>query len=218
VKQTERSAATVSADLKEEKTMRPHSIVAICITLLVILTLAVSPAVAQRFGPASPTGDDGLAGGESAATGVLCQPVHGHHGATLSFEACEYQGVEYEWCLELPIWGTLNGIWHYYGNPATVYRLEAPEEVLGEGWLFGASSALAVFETNRGNVFAHENSLWHRPGPLLYTEYFTFTGGTGHYEGATGRMGIISDVAHPQGNETVETGVLFGVVCTPIEE
>ncbi len=223
--------------------MRPHRI-ALSAALLALL-LAVSPAGAQKgVEVASPAGDRDTyraswladledysktrgnappwarragAQHERAASDVQCSHVKGQFGEQVFLDPCMYQGHEYEWCVELPMFGTLNGTYRYFGGPETEYALAVPPGALGHSWMFGATAALVVFDTNRGEVFGEENLIFHYDEPWSFAEFVVFTGGTGHYEGATGWMGTLSSFEYPQGTSLVETGFYWGVICTPKE-
>jgi len=225
--------------------MRLRNITLISFATLLTLTLAGSPTVAQKNidvapstgdrdtyraslmagledrskirGNASPWALRAAALRESAATGVKCQPVRGHTDEGTFLDRCVYQGHEYAWCVDVIVWGTLTGTYHYYGNPETEYALAVPPGALGENWLFGATSALAVFETKKGEIFAQENVLFHYDAPSSLVELLVITGGTGHYEGATGWMSLITDFGYPQGSAPDLFTILTGVICTPSE-
>jgi len=190
--------------------MRPHSIVPICIAIVVTLSIAVSPAVAQRnFHLGLPVSDRESAKGEGAETDIRCQPVHGFIGEFISLEPCMYQGHFYEWCADFPIWGTLTGTLHYYTIPEMNREFEVPQGALGESWSFVVASAVVVIETKKGKVFAQDNALWHSSavGPQ-FVEYEHITGGTDRYEGATGWIGIAG----------AEVALMTGEICTPAEK
>ncbi len=188
--------------------MRLNKTVIICAAIVVILSLAVSPAFAQRnFRLISAAGDRASGQGGSDAA-VSCKPVHGFIGSFNSLESCVHEGHFYEWCADFPVWGTLNGTLWYYTQPEMNREFDVPEGMLAESWSFVVASAVVVYHTKKGKIFAQDNALWHSAalGPE-FAEFEQITGGTGQYEGATGWIAMAGgDVA-----------IMTGEICTPVE-
>ena len=55
-------------------------------------------------------------GGAVPTMADQCKPVDSRVGPSTYLEPCTYDETEYLYCIDAPIMGTLNGIWHYYGN------------------------------------------------------------------------------------------------------
>jgi hypothetical protein len=164
-----------------------------------------------------------------------CKPIRGQVGASVYLPPCEYQGVEYEFCIETPVKGTLNGVWRYYGPlgndgtsscqewqpPLTTSAFDSLVVELNACHIAGpqpgysgmaAGWALDVFVTEEGELWAQDAYVFHYD-TWFVGEEFVFsttsyiTGGTGKFEGVTGWLGFV-------GSE-VEGGIIFGKYCKP---
>ena len=147
----------------------------------------------------------------SAAMAEQCQPINARVGASTYLDPCTYQGTDYLFCIDAPIMGTINGIWHYYGEGDQVEGLpDPPYSSLWAGW------ALDVIETTRGTIYAQDNWMWnlsaidsgYKAGLPMVT-ISIITGGTDHYEGASGWIGMILD------DQGAWRGFMRGEICTP---
>ena len=52
----------------------------------------------------------------SAAVADQCKPINARIGPTTYLDPCTYNGTDYLYCADAPIMGTINGMWHYYGE------------------------------------------------------------------------------------------------------
>ena len=141
-------------------------------------------------------------------------------GASEYLSNCTYDGTYYQYCIDAPVKGTINGIWHYLappgGNSVTAFP-DPPYSSLQAGW------ALDVMETNRGDIYAQENWMFNlsvfdadvfSPNAKALSPAVTIsviTGGTGQYEGASGWIGMIFD------DSGQWRGFMKGEICTPDE-
>jgi hypothetical protein len=148
----------------------------------------------------------------TAAMAGGCQPINVRIGPSTYLDPCTYDGTDYLFCIDAPIKGTLNGIWHYYGEGGQVEAYpDSPYSSLWAGW------ALDVINTSRGTIYAQDNWLWNlsvldlegiKAGLPMVT-ISTITGGTDQYEGASGWIGMILD------DSGVWRGFMRGEICTP---
>lgn len=145
-----------------------------------------------------------------AATAMAekCKPVHAQFGEIVFDDpGCILDEVTYYWCAERLALGTLNGTYRFYSAPAfNGWDLEVPDGAIGGSWWIGVSYAISVFETEKGNLFTEESQVWHWDELEGWGSHFSITGGTGHYDGATGWMASAG---------SYDSMVLVGEVCTP---
>jgi hypothetical protein len=147
-----------------------------------------------------------------AALAGECKPINVRIGPSTYLDPCTYDGTDYLYCIDAPIRGTLNGIWHYYGEGGQVEAYpDSPYSSLWAGW------AIDVIETNRGTIYAQDNWLWNlsvgdlegiKAGWPMVT-ISVITDGTDQYEGASGWIGMILD---DTGNWR---GFMKGEICVP---
>ena len=137
-----------------------------------------------------------------------CKPVHAQLGEMVFHDSgCTLGGVTYVWCAERPVTGTLKGTYRFYSAPElNGWDLEVPPDAIGATWWIGVSYAIAVFETRRGKLFTQEAGVWHWGAVEGWATHALITGGTGHYDGATGwvasagswdLMGLVGEVCTP---------------------
>lgn len=146
-----------------------------------------------------------------AATAMAgeCKRVHARLGQMVFHDpGCVLDGVTYVWCAERPILGNLAGRKLFYSAPdLNGWDLEVPEDSLGgASWWMGVSYAITVFETHRGTLFAQESGVWHSHTDAGWGTHSKITGGTDHYDGATGWMASAG---------SWDSMALVGEVCTP---
>ena len=145
-----------------------------------------------------------------AATAMAeqCKPVQARLGEMVFHDpGCMLDGVTYYWCAERPTLGTLNGTYRFYSAPAfNGWDLEVPDEAMGTSWWIGVSYAISVLETQRGTLFTQEAQVWHWGEVEGWASHFSITGGTGHYDGATGWMASAG---------SWDSMALVGELCTP---
>lgn len=146
----------------------------------------------------------------SAALADHCKPVHVRLGEmTFREPGCIHNGEAYVWCADRPTMGTLKGTYYFYSRPElNGWDLEVEPGVLSDTdtWWLGVSHVLAVFDTNKGKVFAQECEIWHWGEEEGYGAHVSITGGTGKYENATGWMAFAG---------TLKGGIIIGEICTP---
>lgn len=140
-----------------------------------------------------------------------CKPINVRAGAAIYLDPCEYQGLAYEFCIDTPIKGTINGIWHYYGPTDNAVQVPLPPGVgnysgMAAGW------ALDVLSANGGEVWAqnayiYHYDTWSLTQDFVYSSTSYIIGGTGKYAGATGWFGFV-------GSE-LKGGIIHGEICTP---
>ena len=147
----------------------------------------------------------------STALAGKCKPVSANVGAVVNYYGaadCPPQSWDYDTCVLAPTNGTLNGDWwfYFYGwNAVEVYDPQAGHPGFWAGWSFSS------FLTNKGELWTRDSwiidfdYLVTSGGFNFYTQTSEIIGGTGVYEGATGRFGFI-------GNEVA--GIFRGEVCT----
>ena len=141
-----------------------------------------------------------------------CKPVHGKLGAVDVYleedPECKLDDVTYYYCIERPTLGTLVGRKRFYSGPEiNGWDLEVPDDSLGgASWWIGVSYAISVFETRRGTLFTQETGVWHWGADAGWSTHSNITGGTGHYDGATGWIAAAG---------TGYSMVLVGELCTP---
>jgi hypothetical protein len=137
-----------------------------------------------------------------------CKPVHAQLGQMVFHDpGCVLDGVTYYWCAERPITGTLNGTYYFYSAPEfNGWDLEVPDGAMGASWWIAVSHEIAVFETQRGTLFTQESGVWHWGAEEGWATHANITGGTGHYEGATGWIASAG---------SWDVMPLVGKVCTP---
>jgi len=128
--------------------------------------------------------------------------------------------MDFEFCIDTPLRGTLRGTWHYYGpadNGVDWPPLDVdgnpefdpdPYSALLAGW------ALDVIETRRGMIWAQDNYVFNlnvmgNEAGFPFVAISSITGGTGHYDGAWGWFGTIADDAGGW------RGFMRGEICTP---
>ena len=145
-----------------------------------------------------------------AAIAGNCRDIHANAGAIVDYydaSDCPDQEWLYDGCLLAPVNGTLNGDWWYYfyGWNA-VYVLDPIPGHPGfeSGWAFSA------FVTNKGELWTRDSWI----ADLEDTDDYGFVsqvsviiGGTGVYEGATGRLGWV-------GTDASGVGRFVGHICT----
>ena len=149
-----------------------------------------------------------------AAAADTCKPINVRLPAGEYVGACEYNGMEFEFCIEAPVKGTLNGAWFYYGEADNF--VEWSDEVNDPPVYspFLAGWALDVIDTNQGEIWALDNYLLNlnvmgnRAG-APFVSMSSITGGTGHWEGAWGWFGVIADDAGTW------KGFMKGEICVP---
>ena len=151
----------------------------------------------------------------SATMADECKPVHVRIGPSTYLDPCTYEGVDYLFCIDAPIKGTFNGIWHYYGEGDQIEAYpDEPYSSLWAGW------ALDVIETNRGTIYAQDNWMWNlsvfdlegTKAGLPMVTISVITGGTGDYHGASGWIAMILD------DTGSWKGFMKGEICTPDDE
>jgi hypothetical protein len=144
-----------------------------------------------------------------------CQPINVRVGQATSLGTCVFDGTEYGVCVDTPLKGTLNGIWHFYGDGGFVTAFpDPPFSSLFAGW------GLDAIETNRGAIYAQDNYIWNlsvfglegTKAAIPAVSLSVITGGTGHYEGATGWFAAIYDDGGGGWR-----GFIRGEICTPDE-
>ena len=145
-----------------------------------------------------------------AATAMAeqCKPVHARLG-DIAFDdpGCILDEVTYFWCAERPTLGTLKGTYRFYSAPeVNGWDLEVPEGAIGASWWIGVSYAISVFETKKGTLFTQETQVWHWGEEEGWGSHFSITGGTGHYDGATGWIASAG---------SYDSMALVGEICTP---
>ena len=146
-----------------------------------------------------------------AAIAGDCKPINARAGAAVYLDPCVYRDLPYEFCIDTPINGTINGVWHYYGPADNVFFVDEPPGVpnysgMAAGW------ALEVLSANDGEVWAQSAYVfhydtWSLAQDFVYSSTSYITGGTGKYEGATGWYGFV-------GSE-IRGGLIHGEICTP---
>ena len=119
--------------------------------------------------------------------------------------------LPFEFCIDTPINGTINGMWHYYGPADNAVFVDFPPGVgnysgMAAGW------ALDVLSANDGEVWAQNayvfhNDTWNPAQGFVYSSTSYITGGTGKYAGATGWFGFV-------GSDS-KGGIIHGEICTP---
>ena len=147
----------------------------------------------------------------SIASAGECKPINVRAGAAVYLDPCEYQGDSFEFCIDTPINGTINGTWHYYGPADNAVFVDFPPGVgdypgLAAGW------ALDVLSANDGEIWAQNAYVfhydtWSLAQDFVYSSTSYITGGTGKYAGATGWFGFV-------GSE-LKGGIIHGEICTP---
>jgi len=162
-----------------------------------------------------------------AAIAGECKPINVRIGPSDFLGACSYAPPEYgemdfAFCIDAPLRGTLRGTWHYYGpldngvywpppaslDPYVPSFPPAPYSALLAGW------ALDVIETNRGEIWAQDNYVFNfnaigDQALFPFVSLSSITGGTGAYEYAEGWFGVIADDAGGW------RGFMRGEICTP---
>jgi hypothetical protein len=149
-----------------------------------------------------------------AATAMAeqCKPVNGQLGAIDVFleddPECKLDDMTFYYCIERPTLGTLAGRYRFYSAPwLNGWDLRVPRKSLGGvRWWIGVSYAISVFETQQGTLFTQETGVWHYDAEVGLANHFNITGGTGHYDGATGWMAAAG---------TGYGMTLVGELCTP---
>jgi hypothetical protein len=154
-----------------------------------------------------------------AAGGVVadeCKSVYANTMTPILLGACEFEGVQYGFCLDVPLTGTLNGTWHYYGPPNNwvdvpgVCGSDGPVPMPGFTG-FSAGWALDVLELNDGGIRAQDAYMLHWDvyfgGKFAFASISSIDSGTGKYEGASGWFGFV-------GSE-LDGGIIRGEICTP---
>lgn len=144
----------------------------------------------------------------SATIASECKPINIRIGPSVDLGPCTFQDIDFESCVEAPIRGTLKGTYSsYLATFGEFVPLDAPYASLAYGW------ALAVIDTNRGQIDAQEDWLINVntiTADVPFVSHLSITGGTDDYEGASGWIGVIAvDV----GGEW--RGWMRGEVCTP---
>ena len=148
-----------------------------------------------------------------------CKPVHVRIGLSTYLDPCVYQEIDFLYCIDAPLKGTLRGTWHYYGEETNGVFWPplnddgdpifdpAPYSAMVAGW------ALGLIETNKGELYVQDNYLWNfntiTDNHLPFVTLMNVTGGSGMYDGASGWLGVIAD---DSGNWR---GFMKGVICTP---
>jgi len=146
-----------------------------------------------------------------AATAMAdkCKPVHARLGEMVFYDpGCMLDGWTYYWCAERPVLGTLNGTYRFYSAPAfNGWDLVVPPDTIGTtGWSIGVSHVISVLETEKGTLLTQEAQVWHGGELEGWGSHFSITGGTGHYDGATGWMASAG---------SWDSMALVGELCTP---
>lgn len=120
---------------------------------------------------------------------------------------CPYQDWLYDGCLASPVTGTLNGVWwlYFYGwNVVEVYDPIPGHPGFWSGWNFSA------IYTNKGELWTRDTwsvDVEDSDDFGFAAQVSVITGGTGVYEGATGRLGWI-------GTDASGVGSFVGHICT----
>jgi len=148
-----------------------------------------------------------------AAIAGECKPVNVRIGPADwdGLTSCSALGQDFDFCLDSPITGTLNGTWHYYNVDENGMDIPVADPYPSSTiwWALGA------IETNRGEIYVQDISVvnWDAldaiPGTEPAVAIENITGGTGRYEGAWGWFGVIFD------NLGDWRGWARGVICTP---
>ena len=149
-----------------------------------------------------------------AAIAGECKPINVRVGPSTYLDPCTYNGMDFEFCIDAPLRGTLRGTWHYYGPADNFVEWS---DVVNDPPVFSpfwAGWALDVIETNRGEIWAQDNYLFNlnvmgNKAGFPFVAISSITGGTGHYEGAWGWFGTIADDAGGW------RGFMRGEICTP---
>ena len=144
----------------------------------------------------------------TAAMAEQCKAVYAQLGEMVFYDpGCMLDGVTFDWCAERPTLGTLNGTYRFYSAPElNGWDLEVPPDAIGASWSIGVSYAISVFETQTGTLFTQETEVWHWGEVEGWGAHFSITGGTGHYDGATGWLAAAG---------SWDSMVLVGEICTP---
>lgn len=144
-----------------------------------------------------------------AAFGGECKPIHARVGSSTYLDPCEYAGMDFFYCIDAPLRGTFRGTWHYYGEEDNGVFPEPgePYSSSASGW------ALGVIETNKGKVYVQDNYVWNlnalSDNRVPFASILNITGGTRHYRGASGWIGVIADDSGDW------RGYMKGEICTP---
>lgn len=147
----------------------------------------------------------------STASAGDCKPINVRVGAAVYLDPCEYQGLPYEFCIDTPMRGTINGIWSFYGPADNWVLVDLPPGV-GDYSGMAAGWGLDVLTTKNGEVWAqnayvYHYDTWSLAQDFVYSSTSYITGGTGKYAGATGWFGFV-------GTE-LKGGIIHGEICTP---
>lgn len=161
-----------------------------------------------------------------AAMADQCKPIHARFGLATFLGPCSYEETAYADCIDRPVRGTVNGIWHTFA-PDDNWVCLAP--IPGFGCLdpppapyspLAAGYAFSVLETAKGIVYLQDSWVWNlsfmlNPAHLEGTKAVfpavsisVIAGGTGHYEEAWGWIGFIAD-------DGPWMGFIAGEICTP---
>jgi hypothetical protein len=145
-----------------------------------------------------------------------CEPINARFQVGTYLDPCTYNGIDFDYCIDTPIWGTINGMWHFYGEEENWLGADPgpPYSSLWAGW------ALDVIETRRGTIYAQDNWLWNlsafglegTKAGLPAVQLSIITGGTGQYEDASGWFGVILD------DSGYWRGFMKGEICTPDDD
>lgn len=116
--------------------------------------------------------------------------------------------MTFYYCIERPTFGTLAGRKYLYSPPLlNGWDLEVPSTSLGGvQWEMQATYAITVFETPKGTLFMQESGVFHWDTSGGWATHSNITGGTGHYDGATGWVAAAG---------TWISMTLVGELCTP---
>jgi hypothetical protein len=150
----------------------------------------------------------------SAAMADQCKPINARLPAGEYLGDCTYNNMDFAFCIDTPVTGTLKGTWHYYGPEGNAVNWPDDASDPFPYSSFTAGWALDVFETNKGMIYAQDNYLFNgsvvgnRAG-FPFVSLSSITGGTGHWEGAWGWFGVIADDAGGW------KGFMKGEICTP---
>ena len=145
-----------------------------------------------------------------AAIAGNCRDIHANAGVIVDYYVasdCPDQEWLYDACLLAPVNGTLNGDWWYYmygWNAVEVLDPIPGHPGFESGWAFSA------FVTNKGELWTRDSWIADLEDTDDYgfiSQVLVIIGGTGEYEGATGRLGWT-------GTDASGVGRLVGHICT----
>jgi hypothetical protein len=147
---------------------------------------------------------------ENAVAQIKCKTVEVHMSDYWEFAGIDLCGEE-GWCSEARFIGTLNGLFFGSGLDSDI---EYP--TFGDSHVWKGTY---TFETKQGEIFttATGHSYWQTfyLGTGTNQETHVITGGTGHYEGASGFLFMYYEFPLP--DFFPATGEMSGQICRPEE-